>query len=147
MMETAIHEAGHAWAYVRQRRSIRYLTLRPRPPALGRTVVQRKVVDMYALSFSAAAGPVAEALWCQRAADDDPWQDLGWEDYLAGAFLAGGHDDQQAILPELLDSASWIEILRDELDADWRRVVDLGELLTERGRLDGGEAARILTPA
>jgi hypothetical protein len=44
-MVTAIHEAGHAWAYCQQRRSIRYLTIRPRGlGVVGRTAVRAKLV-------------------------------------------------------------------------------------------------------
>lgn len=127
-MQAAIHEVGHAWAYQRQGRSIRYITLRPRTSdCSGLTAVRRRRVTPTALGFTAIAGPIAEACW--TAQNDD--LGLDWVDYLNGVLFSGGSDDLIKIPDYLLNNDEWVAWVRAEVEADWDAIVGLAERLEQ----------------
>lgn len=134
----AFHEAGHAWAYWRANLPVRYATIRA---AGGGGIVRPRAprkIDIGTQAFTAAAGPIAEALHLMRA---EPDADLyEWGDFVAGAVLDGGHSDLE-IAGDLIDDES----LRDEIDSDWRRVALLAERLVSLGTVSGAVAFDLLS--
>jgi|GEM_PF-2416319 hypothetical protein len=142
-MVTAIHEAGHAWAYCQQRRSIRYLTIRPRGlGVVGRTAVRAKLVPDFDAGYSAIAGPIAQAVWSMGHPEDE-WG-LDWDDYFTGALLSGGHDDMERIPIWMLDNSEYVGHLRDAIEQQWPRLVTLAEHLVEIRTMDGSSVRSIL---
>jgi hypothetical protein len=89
---TAFHEAGHAWAYMRAHKPLRYITIRPRAGAgrpghgVCRTWKPRRI-DVGQGAWISAAGPVAEAIWVQQEYPGDDLDDLTFDDHLLGAVL------------------------------------------------------------
>ena len=135
---TAIHEAGHAWAYHREGKPLRYVTIRPREA--GVTGVCRpwkpRRLDVVKAAWIASAGPVAEAMWFHRRDLDDEFE---WEDHLNGAVLAGGHDDLSQSMG-MLDSPDVVTMLRGWLESDWPRIERLADRLCDAGTVSGRDA-------
>jgi hypothetical protein len=140
---TAIHEAGHAWAYWRVGLPLRYITLRPADPqtvGLCRPWRPRRIPGA-TMALVASAGPIAEAMEQEMRGADDPWFD--WNDHLLGAVLAGGHDD----LPKaggLLDRPESTANIKALLRADWESVTALATALDARKTVRGRDAFDLL---
>ena len=142
MIPVPIHEAGHAWAYWRFGLSLRYITVRPSTPGLDGVCRpwRPRAVRREHLALIATCGPVAEAMHTQWLNDDE---DLDWDDYLAGAVLVGGHDDERRA-GGLLDDARAVRWIREELDRDWAGISDLADLLRTEKTIGGRAAFRLL---
>lgn len=142
MRVTAIHEAGHAWAYHRHDKPLRYITIRPIGQGVAGICRPWKPRRMNAgvAAFIASAGPIAEALHL-RATDADHFE---WEDLLTAAVLTGGHDDYEASLG-YLDSADVVGLIRSEIESEWSAIEDLADRLMSVGTVSGREAFEVLS--
>lgn len=105
---TAYHEAGHAVASVMRGGSeLRSTAITAgHPDHRGLTLHRSAPWDV---AFIAWAGPWAQAraAWGDLPLDgeDDDW--LTFDDYIGGAFLAGGHEDAQAIAASRGQLEAW----------------------------------------
>jgi hypothetical protein len=135
---TAVHEAGHAWAYRDLGKPLRYVTIRPRTPGavgLCKPWKPRRLTG-WLMPLIAAAGPIAEAMhrWAKRPDDD-----LEWDDYLSDAVFDGGRDDLSRSLG-LLDNEDFVSTMRASLDRDWPAIERLARVLVAKGTVSGATA-------
>lgn len=137
---TAIHEAGHAWAYHRANKPLRYVTIHPREPGVSGACRPWKPrrIDIVLFAQIAAAGPIAEAMWAMNH-DVDNVGNWEFDDYLTGAVLSGGCDDLQHALG-MLDSSDVVEFLRAQIETDWLKVERVANQLMEAGTVSGRDA-------
>jgi hypothetical protein len=137
----AVHEAGHAWAYRVCRLPLRYVTMRPRDPRLSGIcrVWKPRRIDIGVNAFVASAGPIAEAIFDQDTTPDDDYE---WQDHLAGAVLAGGHDDLSLSMG-MLDSPGSVDAIRRMLQQEWVGIEALASRLVADGTV-GRDAFELL---
>lgn len=136
----AHHEIGHAWAYHAHDLPLSTISIIEHPSGGVSGLCEPpgpRRVDVVAYAVISACGPIAEAIWCQQAADD--LDALGWDDYLAGAVLAGGHDDVKSTMG-MLDDPSSVDYLRSRLTASWPAVTALAHRLAAAGSISGPDA-------
>lgn len=149
MDPSAVHEAGHAWAYHRANKPLRYVTLRPREAGVSglcRPWKPRRL-DLTAYALIASSGPIAEAMSSFEAEGGElsnALDSFDFGDHLSGAVLAGGHDDLRHSLG-MLDDPSAIDYLRAELARDWSPVQTLARLLSGKGTVPGRTAFEVLS--
>lgn len=144
---TAVHEAGHVWAYRRERLPIRYVTVRPRQSgASGLVMVRPRRVRYWSNVFVACAGPIAEATYYMLTAADDA---SGWEDHMFRACLSGygvqGSDVDHA--GGMLDgprTLAWSSGTRNDMLRDWAGVMALAARLVDVGTVQGREAFDVI---
>lgn len=137
---TAVHEAGHAWAYYRHRKPLRYATIRPASQNLVgicRPWRQRRI-DLGASMWIASAGPIAQAMHAERTSED--WEE--WDDLLLATVLTGGDDDYAQSLGAL-DSPEYVALLRGELERDWAAVETVAAELMATGTVHGRRLAEV----
>lgn len=144
-MTTAIHEAGHAWAYQRFGLPLRYVTIRPREKGVdGRCTPWRpRRIPAWMAAEIAAAGPIAEAVHtsrAERAHVDD------FHLYLTGAIFAGGREDEQKV-GDRFESAQFVDFMRFMVELNWHRIETVAAMLMERGTVSGRDAFDELSPS
>lgn len=143
-MVTAIHEAGHAWAYRRCKMPLRYVTIRPRDAltaGICRPWKPRRM-DIGAAVLIAVAGPVAQAMLAQLT-DTYEYDDVIWDDYVVRAVWSGGGEDHVDSLGLLDHSAATLGI-RSQMQDDWAAITRLAEALVEEHTVDGKRAFELL---
>lgn len=141
---TAVHEAGHAWAYHQNELPLRYVTIRPRIAGhLGACRTWRpRPINAGAMAFIASAGPIAQAV---HALDTDCADEfLEWDDYVDGAVLMGGEHDLEQSLGMLGDPRT-TTMIRDRLRSDWSGVQALAATLLHAGTVSGRVAFALLS--
>lgn len=142
---TAVHEAGHAWAYYRYGLPLRYVTLRPRGAAtVGMCRPWRpRPVDADANAYIAAAGPIAQAVEQWRSDASDPWREA-FDDYLTAAVLWGGGHDDAAHARYYLSDAAMATAVRASLERDWAGVAAVAEQLITVATMPGRQVRALL---
>lgn len=145
---TAIHEAGHAWAYAKWNLPLRYVTVRPRTPGIaGQCMLwgPRRISTAQSEEI-AAAGPIAETRHALLTEEADEVYDF--EDYLEAIMLWGGrHDEPKAenlLYARTLDEFGFIVQnpafdLYEEIINDWTRIQRVATMLIREGTLQGRE--------
>lgn len=137
---TAVHEAGHAWAFWKTDYPLRDVTIRPRQAGLV-GVCRRPTgaaVDVGKALMVAGAGPVAQAIATSRVDRASEFAD-----HLSGAVLYGGCEDARHTF-DLLDNCTWVAALRDDLESDWAGVERVADLLIKRKTVTGCRISRAL---
>ena len=143
-MVTAVHEAGHAWAYRLNQKPLRYVTVKPRRPEMSGLCQpwRPRRIKTSDYAWIASAGPIAEAIHCQQT-DVQNIDGLEWDDYLLGAVLAGGHEDLRRSLG-MLDNPASVAVIADMLREDWPGITALAERLMDPRTVTGVEAFHLL---
>lgn len=152
MRATAWHEAGHVTARFTKRLPVRYATLRPRGgDALGFTAVPARMRSAWDIAVVAHAGPIAQGMyeWRTRAGDDGGLEE---QDYVLGAYLAGGSCDlaaasvaPQAVGPDGGDLFEWSA--RRLLEVYWPVVTAIAEGLLTHMTLSGTAMKKLAADA
>lgn len=138
---TAHHEAGHAVAYLVHGRRFRYVTVRPRAAGLsGRVVVHPKPIDHWTRAIIAHAGPLAEGRHeVETRMAEFEAEGYTREDVIAGAYLAGGHGDVEAIQQSVhalgLAADPFEDVATRIVDANWQAVIDVAQALIKHHTL------------
>jgi hypothetical protein len=143
MESTAFHEAGHAWAYRLHNMPLRYISVRPRrTDRIGVCQPWKpRRINIGVQAFIASAGPVAQAHHEMRC--DPDAANYEFDDYVTGAFLSGGDDDYERS-HGMLDDRESVDLIRSEMEREWRRIERLAERLLSSGTVSGREAFEVL---
>ena len=144
---TAIHEAGHAWAYRRAGLPLRYVSLRPRRPGMV-GICQPwgpRWINVGVKAVIASAGPIAQAHYSMTCDPESAleWNGVEWADCLMGAIWSGGDDDYEVSLG-MLDDAELVALLRHQIVDDWHDIERLAERLLTEGTISGRDAFELL---
>lgn len=143
---TAIHEAGHAWAYAKWNLPLRYVTVRPRTPNIaGQCMLwgPRRISKTQSEEI-AAAGPIAETRHTLLSEGADEVYDFG--DYLEVIMMMGGlHDGPRAenlLYARTVDEEGFIVEdpafdLYEEIINDWAGIERVATRLVSEGTIRG----------
>lgn len=145
---TAIHEAGHAWAYAKWNLPLRYVTVRPRNPNIaGQCMLWGpRRISVEKAGEIAAAGPIAETRHALLTEGED--ERAEFEDYLNATFTMGGeHDLPKA--KDFLNTRAYnkegfiihdpAKVLYEEITDDWNRIMRAADRLVRDGTVSGKE--------
>lgn len=136
---TALHESGHAVAYIGQGKNFRYLTMRPRNGACGMLQPHHRPIDALTKAVTCMAGPAVEGLLLAAARSWTDTEVIEWiTDNHREAVESGEYEGEFAETGDYTDAGPYalfaLPMALTVVAANWSNIERIAAVLMESRR-------------